>query len=96
MKKFDIFIAFILVIVIVVGLAMFTPVLAERRRLQDEVTQLLQQQAAVRHQLALLQKEIDALSQGDPKAIMRVARERFNYCLDGEEIYQFDYSTQEK
>ena len=96
MKKFDSVIAFILGLVIVIGVAMFTPVLAERRRLQDEIARLQQEQAAVRHKLLRLQKEIDLLNQGDPKAIMRVAREKFNYCLDGEEIYQFDYRSPEK
>ncbi len=91
MKKFDLIVGFILVLLIVFGLAMFTPVLAERRRLQDEISRLQQEQASIRHQLVLLQKEIDLLNQGDPKAIMRVAREKFNYCLDGEEIYQFKY-----
>ncbi|MFA6928905.1 MAG: septum formation initiator family protein [Lentisphaeria bacterium] len=96
MKKIDLIIMFFIVILIIAAFAMFTPLLAEQSRLQDEIAKLLEEQQAVKHELSALQKEIDALSKGDPKAIMRVAREKFNYCREGEEIYQLEYIAPEK
>lgn len=95
MKKIDLIIMFFIVILIIVAFVMFTPLLAEQSRLQDEIAKLLEEQQAVKHELIALQKEIDALSKGDPKAIMRVAREKFNYCREGEEIYQLEYIAPE-
>ncbi len=95
MKKIDLIIMFFIVILIIAAFVMFTPLLAEQSRLQDEVSKLLQEQQAVKYELSLLQKEINALSTGDAKAVMRVAREKFNYCQEGEEIYQLEYITPE-
>ncbi len=96
MKKIDLIIMFFIVILIIAAFALFTPLLAEQSRLQDEIAKLLDEQQTVKHELSILQKEIDALSKGDPKAIMRVAREKFNYCREGEEIYQLEYIAPEK
>ena len=95
MKKTDLLIIFFIVVLIVAAFVMFTPLLAEQSRLQDKISKLLQEQQKMKHDLSVLQKDIDALSKGDPKAIMRVAREKFNYCRDGEEIYQLQYITPE-
>jgi cell division protein FtsB len=91
MKKIDLIIIFFIVALIVAAFVMFTPLLAEQSRLQDEVSKLLHEQQAVKYELSVLQKEIDALSKGDSKAVMRVAREKFNYCREGEEIYHLEY-----
>jgi cell division protein FtsB len=95
MKKTDLLIIFLIVVLIVSAFVMFTPLLAEQSRLQDEIDNLLQEQQKVKYELSILQKDIDALSKGEPKAVMRVAREKFNYCRDGEEIYQLEYITPE-
>ena len=95
MKKTDLLIIFFIVVLIVAAFVMFTPLLAEQSRLQDEISKLLHEQQEVKYELSILQKEIDALSKGDSKAVMRVAREKFNYCLEGEEIYQLNYVTPE-
>ena len=95
MKKIDLIILFFIVVLIIAAFVMFTPLLAEQSRLQDEISNLLQEQLTVKYELSILQKEIDSLSKGDPKAVMRVAREKFNYCREGEEIYQLEYITPE-
>mgnify|MGYP000844163289 CR=1 FL=1 len=95
MKKIDLIIMFFIVVLIVAAFVMFTPLLAEQSRLQDEISKLLEEQRAVKYELSVLQKEINALSKGEPKAVMRVAREKFNYCRDGEEIYQLEYIAPE-
>ena len=95
MKKIDLIIMFFIVVLIIAAFVMFTPLLAEQSRLQDEIGNLLQEQQTVKYELSILQKEIDSLSKGDPKAVMRVAREKFNYCREGEEIYQLEYITPE-
>ena len=96
MKKIDLVIMFFVIVLIIAAFVMFTPLLAEQSRLQDEIARLLKEQQAVKYELSVLQKEIDALSKGDPKAILRVAREKFNYCQEGEEIYQLEYIQPEK
>ncbi|NMA41961.1 MAG: hypothetical protein GX946_01115 [Oligosphaeraceae bacterium] len=95
MKKIDLIILFFIFLIVLAAVALFTPLLAEQSRLQDEVTRLTAEQQRVKRELTILQNEIDALSRGEAKAVMRVAREKFNYCREGEEIYQLEYVVPE-
>lgn len=96
MKKSDLVILFFVVLIVLAAAALLTPLLAEQSRLQDEVARLIHEQQQVKRELSILQKEIDALGRGEAKAVMRVAREKFNYCREGEEIYQLEYVSPEE
>jgi len=96
MKKSDLVILFFVVLIILAAAALLTPLLAEQSRLQDEVARLIHEQQQVKRELSILQKEIDALGRGEAKAVMRVTHEKFNYCREGEEIYQLEYVSPEE
>jgi len=57
---------------------------------QEEVKSELKTQKS---ELLKLKRESNAL-ENDPKAVERVAREKFNYCKDGELVYKFKEEAQ--
>lgn len=91
MKKSDLLIIFIAIVFVIVVFALFTPVITEQSRLQDEISALSAEKEQIRNEISSLQKEIADLQSGDARAINRVAREKFNYCREGEEVYRLEY-----
>lgn len=53
------------------------------------LSELNAQNAELEKQLSDLQKENSELQNGNPYALMRAAREIYNYSLKGEKIYHF-------
>jgi len=90
MPKSSVIIVFILIIVIIAGFVLLTPPYAQISELRNEISALEKLQQQQREEIEFLQKEIDALRLNDPKAVEKIAREKFGYCRPGEEIYQVD------
>ncbi|MGI5922334.1 MAG: FtsB family cell division protein [Lentisphaeria bacterium] len=85
---------FILVVVLLalaaVAVVVLAPPLAEVRRLRQEIAELQEKQKEQDERFVLMRQEMDALQRGEPRAIERVAREKFGYCRPGEEIIHMD------
>lgn len=90
MPKSTILIVVVLMLIIVTVAAMIAPRVTELRKLRDEVKRLQNDQEHQKEELAILQKEIDALRRNDNRAIEKVAREKFGYSYPGEDIYRVD------
>lgn len=85
---------FMLVVVLLafaaVAVVVLAPPLAEVRRLRQEIAELQEKQKAQDERFVLMRQEMDELQRGEPRAIERVAREKFGYCRPGEEIIHMD------
>lgn len=85
---------FMLVVVLLafaaVAVVVLAPPLAEVRRLRQEIAELQEKQKEQDERFVLMRQEMDALQRGEPRAIERVAREKFGYCRPGEEIIHMD------
>ncbi|NOY82244.1 MAG: septum formation initiator family protein [Kiritimatiellaeota bacterium] len=55
----------------------------------EDVTDLKRHLMQQRQDIQRLEREIRAL-RADPRAVERVAREKFGWCRDGEKIYHFE------
>lgn len=85
-------IVLIVVFLLLLGLAFvsLTPAMSNVRELQDELQALQQRHLEQQEEIAQLRREIDALRNGNPQAVERIAREKFGYCRPGEEVFHFE------
>ncbi len=89
MKKYQIIIFILVFLTVLVGVAaQVVPVYRKRQQMQIEVAEKKAELERVRGELSVLQMEIDELER-KPAATEKVARERFNYCREGEIIYDY-------
>lgn len=90
MRKSNFIIIFIIILAIIAGFGLLTPPYSQISELRREISLLEKIQKEQREEIELLQKEIDALRLNNPKAVEKIAREKFGYCRPGEEVYQVD------
>jgi len=90
MQKNAFVIIVILILIIVTGVAFVSPRISVLNELRDEVVRLENDQKRQKEELLFLQKEIEALRRNDPKAVEKVAREKFGYSKPGEDVYQVE------
>lgn len=69
---------------------LFTPNANEIRKLQDTIEQRKQYLAGLEEQARETRRTIEQLKNNDPAAIEAIARDKFGYTREGEEIYQVD------
>ena len=62
----------------------------EIRKLQDTIEQRKQYLAGLEEQARETRRTIEQLKNNDPAAIEAIARDKFGYTREGEEIYQVD------
>ena len=85
------FIAVVIIALCAVGYFML-PVYAEYRDAKREQERLEEQLMHVEYEYQQVQEEIHALK-SNPRAVERVAREKFGLCRPDEKIYHFDPPT---
>jgi len=71
------------------GLYLLVPVFTDYRQTRESLYEIRQELERQDREMQVLKREITAL-RSDPKAIERVAREKFGLCKDGEKVYHFD------
>lgn len=71
------------------GAVVLLPAHREYREATKDLMEVDEELARQEEQILRIRREINSLK-SDPRAIERVAREKFGYCKDGEKIYHFD------
>ena len=93
MKRPDFWVILIFIVIILTAFISVTPLRGRICHLQNEMSELKKIYGAQNQKLAEMQKEIRDLNRGDRKTVERIAREKFNYCYEGEELYQLEVIT---
>ena len=97
MKKF----CWGLLIAIGIGLVAFLVVYYAPKKntisqLSDELALKEQQQRKLQNDLRELERQIALLRKKDPAAVEAIARDKFGYCREGEEIYHIEMPRDEQ
>jgi cell division protein FtsB len=86
-------VGFLILIAIVLGVAIwYLPNIQQNERMRKHIQAQDAQIQQLQEQLKQVKTAIDAMS-NDPKAIERVARDRFGYSKPGETIARFEDNT---
>lgn len=86
-------VAIILIIALLLTFLLTLPQKMENKRLSKQLDETQEKLQTQQEQLDAITRDIEALKRGDPKAIERVARDKFGYSRENEDIYNVD-STQ--
>ena len=90
MSKGD-FIGFVVVLLVGAFLFfLFTPNASEIRKLQETIRQRKEYLSAVEEQTRVTRHTIEQLKHDDPAAIEAIARDKYGFTREGEEIYQVE------
>jgi cell division protein FtsB len=81
--------AVLLIVVVCLAVYLLLPAYTEYTQTRDETRTLQTEVNEVGLKAEELEEDIHAL-RTDPKAIERVAREKFGWCKENEKIYHFD------
>ena len=79
----------ILLMVICVAVYALMPAFADYRQARTQARELEEQLAELDVEMRDIGEELRGLKT-DPRAVERVAREKFGWCRDNEKIYHFD------
>lgn len=83
-------IATILIVALLATFALTLPKKMENKRLAKQLQETQERLQALEERLEAISRETEALKRGDPKAIERVARDKFGYSREDEEIYNVE------
>ena len=74
---------------------LFTPKVNEIRKLQDTIEQRKNYLATLEEQIREAKRIIEQIKNDNPVAIEAIARDKYGYTREGEEIYQVEKTTPE-
>lgn len=87
MKASNIILSILFMLVSCVSGYFLLPAYTKYRKSQENLKQVISNEAELDHNIASVDKKIHALEHDD-RAIERVAREKFGWCRDGEQVYR--------
>lgn len=90
MKKFDFLLLLIILLTVAVAFFMFIPPLRSQGDLKQQLIEAQTERDQLRQKLFDLEQKIDRLNRGDRDAIEEVARDKFGYSREGEQVYQIE------
>jgi len=90
MNKGDFICIIVLAMLAVLVFFFFTPDANEVRRLRENIQNRREYLEQLQEESREAKRTIEQLKNDDPSAIEAIARDKFGYCREGEEIYQVD------
>jgi cell division protein FtsB len=95
-KVAGIIIAVTLLIAAGVWFGVIMPKTIENNNLREELAEKEQQQRKLEADLRETKRQITLLQKKDPGAVEAIARDKFGYCREGEEIYDIEMPKEDK
>ena len=95
MNKGDLICVLALAILAAIVFFLFTPDATEARRLRENIQNRREYLEQLQEESREARRTIEQLKNDDPSAIEAIARDKFGYCREGEEIYQVDKNGEE-
>lgn len=92
-KIFSVFFYLVIAVILISALALIWPVHRKYEKMKNSVDVLNEELAAKSAEAAKLNKFVNDLETG-PKAVEKVAREKFGLCKDGELILKYEKQPQ--
>lgn len=95
MKTSNFFIIVLAVLLIMVAFFLLVPHVSEINTLNHELDKKQQYHDQLQTETTEVKKQIDQLHRNDPAAIEAIARDKFGYCREGEDVYQLETPAKE-